>query len=145
MPSIVPSPWFRHDPGDRCGADKRGRHPGEADHRERPARGRDAARTGALLSGAHGRDGWTVEELGQHIGKAPHRITERTVLLKLAPEYQSLLASGNLKPSEATELARLTPRGQATLFKAIRSGGCKNYNDLRAMANALVRSRRSST
>ena len=29
--------------------------------------------------------GWTVEELGQHIGKAPHRITERTVLLKLAP------------------------------------------------------------
>ncbi len=82
--------------------------------------------------------GWTVEELGQHIGKAPHRITERTVLLKLAPEYQSLLASGNLKPSEATELARLTPRGQATLFKAIRSGACKNYNDLRAMANALV-------
>ena len=82
--------------------------------------------------------GWTVEELGQHIGKAPHRITERTVLLKLAPEYQSLLASGNLKPSEATELARLTPRGQATLFKAIRSDACKNYNDLRAMANALV-------
>jgi hypothetical protein len=41
--------------------------------------------------------------------------------LKLAPEYQSLLASGNLKPSEAIELARLTPRGQATLFKAIRS------------------------
>jgi ParB/RepB/Spo0J family partition protein len=82
--------------------------------------------------------GWTVEELGQHIGKALHRITERTVLLKLAPEYQSLLASGNLKPSEATELARLTPRGQATLFKAIRSGACKNYNDLRAMANALV-------
>ena len=30
------------------------------------------------------------------------------------------MASDNLKPSEATELARLTPRGQATLFKAFR-------------------------
>jgi ParB/RepB/Spo0J family partition protein len=82
--------------------------------------------------------GWTVEELGQRIGKAPHRITERTVLLTLRPEYQDLLASGNLKPSEATELARLTPRGQATLFNAIRSGRCQNYNDLRLTANALV-------
>jgi ParB family transcriptional regulator, chromosome partitioning protein len=82
--------------------------------------------------------GWTVEELGRRIGKAPHRITERTVLLILQPEYQGLLASGNLKPSEATELARLTPRGQATLFNAIRSGGCQNYNDLRLTANALV-------
>jgi ParB family transcriptional regulator, chromosome partitioning protein len=82
--------------------------------------------------------GWTVEELGQRIGKAPHRITERTVLLALRPEYQELLASGNLKPSEATELARLTPRGQATLFNAIRAGRCQNYNDLRLTANVLV-------
>jgi ParB family transcriptional regulator, chromosome partitioning protein len=82
--------------------------------------------------------GWTVEELGRRIGKAPHRITERTALLTLQPEYQGLLASGNLKPSEATELARLTPRGQATLFNAIRSGGCQSYNDLRLTANALV-------
>ena len=28
--------------------------------------------------------------------------------------------------------------GSSDLFKAIRSGACKNYNDLRAMANALV-------
>ena len=82
--------------------------------------------------------GWTVEELGRRIGKAPHRITERTVLLTLQPEYQGLLASGNLKPSEATELARLGSRGQMTLFNAIRSGSCRNYNDLRATANALV-------
>ena len=39
--------------------------------------------------------GWTVEELGARIGKAPHRITERTALLDLRPEYQALLASGN--------------------------------------------------
>jgi hypothetical protein len=82
--------------------------------------------------------GWTPAELGQRIGKAVHRITERTDLLKIAPEYQRLLASGNLKPSEATELARLSPRGQAVLFNAIRLGRCRTYNDLRAMATALV-------
>ena len=82
--------------------------------------------------------GWTPAELGARIGKAPHRITERTDLLKIAPEYQDLLRSGNLKPSEATELARLSPRGQTTLFNAIRSGSCKSYGDLRASASALV-------
>lgn len=82
--------------------------------------------------------GWSVEQLAARLGKAPWRITERTVLLTLRPEYQDLLASGNLKPSEATELARLSPRGQGVLFNAIRTGGCRNYNDLRASANALV-------
>jgi hypothetical protein len=69
---------------------------------------------------------------------APHRITERTALLNLRPEYQALLASGNLKPSEATELVRLSPRGQDTLFNAIRTGGCRNDYDLRASSTALV-------
>ena len=82
--------------------------------------------------------GWSVEDLATRLGKAPHRIAERTVLLTLKPEYQALLASGNLKPSEATELARLGPRGQTVLFNAIRTGSCRNYADLRATANALV-------
>ena len=82
--------------------------------------------------------GWTPAELGARIGKAAHRITERTDLLRLQPEYQGLLAGGNLKPSEATELARLAPRGQMVLFKAIQTGACKTYADLRATANALV-------
>ncbi len=82
--------------------------------------------------------GWSVEALGKAIGKSPHRILERTVLLSLRPEFQDLLASGNLKPSEATELARLTPRGQTTLFALIRAGKCVNYNDLRAAANAIL-------
>ncbi len=56
----------------------------------------------------------------------------------LRPDYQALLASGNLKPSEATELVRLSPRGQDTLFNAIRTGGCRSYNDLRASSSALV-------
>ena len=52
--------------------------------------------------------GWTVEELGRRIGKAPHRTTERTVLLTLQPDYQGLLA----RQLRTTELARLTPRGR---------------------------------
>jgi hypothetical protein len=36
-------------------------------------------------------------------------------VLTLQPEYQGHLASGNLKPSEATELARLGSCGQTTL------------------------------
>ena len=58
--------------------------------------------------------------------------------LNLRPEYQALLASGNLKPSEATELVRLSPRGQDTLFHAIRTGGCRNDCDLLASSTALV-------
>ncbi len=82
--------------------------------------------------------GWSVEDLARRIGKPSHRIRERTVLLCLRPDYQALLASGNLKPSEATELSRLSERGQDTLFRAIRRGQCATYNDLRAAANALV-------
>jgi ParB family transcriptional regulator, chromosome partitioning protein len=83
-------------------------------------------------------EGWTVAELAARIGKAPHRIIERTNLLTLRPEYQHLLASGNLLPSQATELTRLSPRGQTTLFEAIRTGSCRTYADLRTTATALV-------
>jgi ParB family chromosome partitioning protein len=82
--------------------------------------------------------GWTVEELARAIGKSPWRVTERTALLRLRPEYQQLLERGQMKPSEGTELARLSPRCQDVLFKAIKEGRCANYNDLRAAATALV-------
>jgi ParB/RepB/Spo0J family partition protein len=82
--------------------------------------------------------GWSVEQLGRAIGKSPHRIVERVALLNLAPEYQTLLASGNLKPSEAGEMALLGRRGQATLFGLIRSGKCSNYGDLRAAAKTIL-------
>ena len=82
--------------------------------------------------------GWTVEQLSERIGKPAYRITERIVLLRLRPEYQGLLESGNLKPTEAWEMARMSPRGQTALFNAIRSGACKTAADLRVVAAALV-------
>ena len=82
--------------------------------------------------------GWTPEQLGARIGKATYRIIERTDLLKLREEYQGLLASGNLKPSEAAYMTKLSPRGQDTLFNAIRTGSCKSWSDLRVNTAALV-------
>ena len=82
--------------------------------------------------------GWTVEELGAQIGKPSYRINERTILLRLQPDYQGLLDSGSLTPTEAYELARLSPRGQKALFNAIRSGTCKTAADLRVAATAIA-------
>ena len=47
--------------------------------------------------------GWTVNELAQRLGlKQSWRITERTQLLRLRPEYLHLLEHGHLTPSQAT-------------------------------------------
>jgi len=81
---------------------------------------------------------WTVEELGQRIGKPPYRIVDRLVLLKLRDEYQQLLAGRHLGASQAFEMSRLSQRSQDVLFKAIKHGRCKTWHDLRACANALV-------
>jgi ParB family chromosome partitioning protein len=82
--------------------------------------------------------GMTVDELAARLGKPPHRITERIVLLRLKPEHQAILDSGNLKPGEAYEMARLDPRGQDVLFNAIRTGKAKSYADVKAMAEAIL-------
>jgi hypothetical protein len=72
--------------------------------------GRQGRNAGAL-------DGWLAGKPGLNVGSG---------------------ASGNLKPSEATELVRLSPRGQDTVFYAIRTSGCRNDYDLWASATALV-------
>jgi hypothetical protein len=47
-------------------------------------------------------------------------------------------AGGTRRPLLASpEPDLLTQRGQAILFKAIRSGACKNYKNLRVTVNAL--------
>lgn len=83
--------------------------------------------------------GWTAEELGQRIGKHWWRVTERTDLLKLQPEYQDLFAKCGITPSQATEMARQpTPRAQALLFRAIQQGKCTTYKDLRVVSLAIA-------
>jgi ParB family chromosome partitioning protein len=83
--------------------------------------------------------GMTVDELATELGiKQSWRITERTALLRLEPEYQHLLRRGQLSPSQAYEMSRLPPSHQGALFKAIQQGQCPSYNALRAVSSALV-------
>lgn len=83
--------------------------------------------------------GVTAEELALRLGlKQPWRVTERTALLRLNPAYLDLLEKGHLSPSQGTELARLGPQDQDTLFRLIRDGRCETYAKLRAAADALI-------
>jgi len=83
--------------------------------------------------------GVTAEELAHRLGlKQAWRVTERTALLRLNPPYLDLLEKGHLSPSQGTELARLDPLDQDTLFGLIDSGRCDTYAKLRAAADALL-------
>ena len=83
--------------------------------------------------------GYSPVELAARLGlKQPWRITERTALLNLRQEYQGLLKSKQLTPSQATELSKLGERGQDTLFQAIRRGDCKTYDTLRIASTAVA-------
>lgn len=82
--------------------------------------------------------GMTIEELAKQIGvQQPWRITERTCLLNLRPEYQTLLRGKQIGASQAYEMAQLPPAGQDQLFKLIRAGECPDYATLRAQAAAV--------
>lgn len=83
--------------------------------------------------------GWSVETLAAKLGiKQPWRITERTSLLRLKPEYTDLLSKGHLTASQAFEMSRQSPRAQDALFRSIKAGRCQSYNDLRAASDALI-------
>jgi ParB family chromosome partitioning protein len=80
----------------------------------------------------------TVEELAAKLGlRQPWRITERTALLRLRPDYQALLAKGHITPSQATELARHEWPMQDRLIRLIRDGHCGTYAKLRAASDGL--------
>jgi ParB family transcriptional regulator, chromosome partitioning protein len=81
--------------------------------------------------------GGDVEVAAKKLGKMSWRLTERTCLLRLEPEYQSLLASGNLRTSQAYEMAQLSTVGQRRLFAAIKAGHCADRKTLTQVAAAL--------
>lgn len=79
-----------------------------------------------------------IELAAKRLGKPKFRLTERLCLLRLAPEYQQLLAARQLKCTEAFEMAGLSPAGQHRLFTAIKSGQCPTVKALRAVSQALL-------
>src|ERR1035437_5133398 len=90
--------------------------------------------------------GVTAEELAHKLGiKQPHRITDRTALLRLNPTYLDLLEKGHLSPSQGTELARLEPSDQDLLFRMINDGRCSTYAKLRAAADGFIAARSQSS
>ena len=83
--------------------------------------------------------GYSVEGLAHRLGlKQPHRISDRLQLLRLAPDYLNLFQHGHLTPSQAFEISRLDPAGQAALFAMLQSGRCDTYARLRAAADGIL-------
>ena len=83
--------------------------------------------------------GYSVESLALRLGlKQPHRISDRLQLLRLAPQYLDLFRKGHLTPSQAFELSRLDPAGQAALFAMLSTGRCDTYARLRAAADGIL-------
>lgn len=86
--------------------------------------------------------GETVETLAAKLGmkKNAFRITWRLRLLDLRPEYQQLIASGNLNPTQALEMSALSPAGQDALFRLIKTGQLDNPTRLKAAARGILES-----
>ncbi len=85
------------------------------------------------------RYGYDEKQLAKRLGiQQPWRmIRDRVSLLRLRREYQQLLESEQITPSQAYEMSRLQPRHQDVLFRSIRSGQIRGYDALRAAATAL--------
>lgn len=89
--------------------------------------------------------GLTTEELSKRLGlKQSWRITERTSLLKIRPQYQDLLSKSVITPSQAFEMSRLNPANQDRLMDLIKAGKCDSYNRLRTTASALLETEQQS-
>lgn len=82
--------------------------------------------------------GLSAQEVATAVGlQQAWRVEERTCLLKLRPEYQTLLRGGHLGGSQAFEMAQMAPPEQDRLFKAIKRGECSTYNQLRSTAAVI--------
>ncbi|HEY5410916.1 MAG TPA: ParB/RepB/Spo0J family partition protein, partial [Caulobacteraceae bacterium] len=82
--------------------------------------------------------GMTEQEIATQTGlQQVWRVTERTCLLRLRPEYQTLFRGGHLGTSQAYEMAQLDPADQDRLFRAIKRGECSTYAQLRSTAAVL--------
>lgn len=83
--------------------------------------------------------GYTPETLAAKLGmkKNAFRVKWRLSLLNLNPDYQKLVESDQLNPTQALEMAQLSPEGQAKLFRMIRTGQLDNPSRLKAAARGI--------
>ncbi len=84
--------------------------------------------------------GVTREALATTLGYPPShawRIDQRLSLLNLTPEHRELVVTGDLGNSEAYEMSRLDPSGQAELLRRLKSGPM-SYNKLRSLVDGIL-------
>lgn len=80
-----------------------------------------------------------VETLAKKLGyKQSWRITERTSLLNLAPDFQDMVLKGHIGHSEAFEMSRVSGEEQVIVFRRIKDGTLSTYEKLRAFVNGLL-------
>mgnify|MGYP001560492744 FL=1 len=90
--------------------------------------------------------GWSRDDLARKMGfKQTWRVDERTSLLNLEGEFQTLLIEGKITNSQAFEMSRLSPPVQAVVLKKIFSGELGSYNRLRAFVDGLLTVERQGT
>jgi ParB family chromosome partitioning protein len=83
--------------------------------------------------------GNTVEVLAKKLGyKQSWRITERTSLLSLAPDFQDMVLKGHIGHSEAFEMSRVSGEEQIIVFRKIKDGTLSTYEKLRAFVSGLL-------
>ncbi|MDO8282674.1 MAG: ParB/RepB/Spo0J family partition protein [Thermodesulfovibrionia bacterium] len=85
------------------------------------------------------RKGWNKEKLAKKMGfKQVWRVDERLSLLKLTGEHQDMVIKGEITPSQAFEMSRVSSEKQELILRKIRAGGLDSYNRLRSFVEGLI-------
>jgi ParB family chromosome partitioning protein len=90
--------------------------------------------------------GWTSAELARRLGlKYPVKVDHQLSLLNLRPEYQSLVATGQLNRTQGFEMSRLPSHRQDDLFRAVKSGKATSKSAMRQFAAAAIEAERQTS
>lgn len=80
----------------------------------------------------------SIEEIARKLGVKVSAIEKRLSLLNLAPEYQTLVVSGQITPYEALEISRVPHSKQHLILKEIQGGSMRGYGKLRSFVENLL-------
>jgi ParB/RepB/Spo0J family partition protein len=92
---------------------------------------------GEAYAAAMARYDLSAADLAKKLGLPITSVTTRVSLLQLRPEYLELARSGQLNRIQAFQLSRLSHAGQDTMFQAINSGRCPDWQSVKSAAAAL--------
>ncbi len=88
--------------------------------------------------------GWSVEEIATRASITVELVKRRLELLKLRPDIQHLVATGNMPLSYAQHIVELDSNRQMIAMQALKDG-VRSADDFRKIAMALLEAQRSNT